>query len=135
MKKLLAFFAAAGAGAGAGAAFFAPNSNLGPFAFSVHFFATTGFVAAGFFAPCGLAFFVPTLADPSPPILGGFGPSTPPMPAILPCSWLSVGPFVMGMNAGRNGAAAMDGAAARTRRRAARVRTAEDTIVLRWSRK
>eukprot|EP00804_Cyclotella_cryptica_P006151 CCRYP_018439-RA/>CCRYP_018439-RA protein AED:0.43 eAED:1.00 QI:0/0/0/1/0/0/2/0/134 len=41
----------------------------------------------------------PTLNDPIPPEVRGFGPSIPPIPAILPCFASRVGPFVTGTNA------------------------------------
>lgn len=41
----------------------------------------------------------PTLNEPIPPDVTGFGPSIPPIPAILPCFASRVGPLVTGMNA------------------------------------
>ena len=64
------------------------------------------FVALVFFALALVPFFlgaafplVPILAAPMPPASMGLGPFIPPIPAIFPCSALSVGPAVTGMKA------------------------------------
>merc|ERR1712071_400821 len=62
-----------------------------PVLFAVFLFLSTAF----FLFVTGSSGFTPKA--PTPPVLGGFGPESPPIPAIFPCSLLRVSCFVIGM--------------------------------------